>query len=296
MKFIVSQLLNSVSYGALLFMIASGFSLIFGLMKMVNIVHVAYFAAGGYIGYWIYACTGSMILAILGSALTISALGGFIFKFLLYRLHGNPKSQVLLCLGLLFVFDDALLAIFGGYPKLLKSPALLAGTISVMGTSFPVYRLFILGMGIMVMIFLEILINHTHVGALVRSGVDDEETTRAMGINVDFLFIAVYMLGALLAATGGVLGSGFMGLESRMCFNYLPLSMAIVIIGGMGNLRGAFYGSMIIATLSTFGQSLLPTLTYFTTYLPVVLILMFKPNGLFSRTPKLRRSEKNART
>jgi branched-chain amino acid transport system permease protein len=294
MKFIVTQLLNSISYGALLFMIASGFSLIFGLMKMVNMVHVAYFAAGGYIGYWIYNATNSFILAVLGSALSICILGAIVFKFFLYKLQGNPQSQVLLCLGLLFVFDDALLAVFGGYPKIMESPPFLSGTVSIMGAVFPVSRLFILVMGIMVMIFLELLVNHTRIGALVRSGVDDEETTRAMGVNVDFLFIAIYLLGAFLAAIGGVLGAGFMGLESKMCFNYLPLSMAIVIVGGMGNLKGAFYGSMIIATLSTFGQSLLPALSYFTTYLPVVLILVFKPNGLFSGTPKARRRVKNA--
>lgn len=293
MKFVVTQLLNSVSYGALLFMIASGFSLIFGLMKMVNMVHVAYFAAGGYIGYWIYNLTGSFLLAVLGSAASICILGAIVFKFLLYRLQGNPQSQVLLCLGLLFVFDDALLAIFGGYPKILETPAFLAGTMTVFGASFPVSRMFILLVGIVVMIGLELLINHTRVGALVRSGVDDEETTRAMGVNVDLLFILIYLLGAFLAAIGGVLGAGFMGLESKMCFSYLPLSMAIVIVGGMGNLKGAFYGSMIIATLSTFGQSLLPALSYFTTYLPVVLILVFKPNGLFSGTPKSRRANKH---
>ena len=293
MKFIVTQLLNSVSYGALLFMIASGFSLIFGLMKMVNMVHVAYFAAGGYIGYWVYNATGSFLLAVLGSAAAICILGAIVFKFLLYRLQGNPQSQVLLCLGLLFVFDDALLAIFGGYPKIMETPGFLSGTMTVFGASFPVSRMFILLVGIVVMAGLELLINHTRVGALVRSGVDDEETTRAMGVNVDLLFILIYLLGAFLAAIGGVLGAGFMGLESKMCFSYLPLSMAIVIVGGMGNLKGAFYGSMIIATLSTFGQSLLPALSYFTTYLPVVLILVFKPNGLFSGTPKSRRAHKH---
>lgn len=286
MQFIALQLFNSISYGALLFMIASGFSLIFGLMKMVNMVHVAFFACGGYIGYWLYELTGNFIWALLGAGCVIAAVGAVVFKFLLYRLHGNPKSQVLLCLGLLYVFDDAMLAIFGGYPKIMASPEWLSGKITLLDMTFPFYRIFITVIGIIVLILLELVVNHTKVGALVRSGVDDEETTRAMGINVDLLFILVYISGAFLAALGGTLGAGFMGLESRMCFNYLPLSMAIVIIGGMGNLRGAFYGSMIIAAANTFGQALIPAASYFTTYLPVVLILVFKPEGLFTKKPR----------
>lgn len=293
MKFFITQLLNSISYGALLFMIASGFSLIFGLMKIVNLVHVAYFTTGGYIGYWIYGVTGNFLLAVLGSALAICIIAAFVFKFLLYRLQGSPQRQVLLCLGLIFVFDDALMAIFGGYPKILQTPAFLSGTLNFSDVVFPMSRMFVLVVGIVVMVVLEFLINRTRVGALVRSGVDDEETTRAMGVNVDLLFILVYLLGAFLAAFGGVLGAGFMGLGSNMSFSYLPLSMAIVIIGGMGNLKGAFYGSMLIATLSTFGQSLLPTLSYFTTYLPVVLILVFRPNGLLSKSSKPGRKIKN---
>jgi branched-chain amino acid transport system permease protein len=293
MDFFVTQLLNSISYGALLFMIASGFSLIFGLMKIVNLVHVAYFTAGGYIGYWIYGLTGSFLLAVLGAALAICIIGAFVFKFLLYRLQGNPQRQVLLCLGLIFVFDDGLMAIFGGYPKIMETPAFMAGTLSIGGAMFPISRMFVLLAGIVVMLALEFLVHRTRVGAMVRSGVDDEETTRAMGVNVDLLFILVYLLGAFLAAFGGVLGAGFLGLASNMSFSYLPLSLAIVIIGGMGNLKGAFYGSMLIATLSTFGQSLLPALSYFTTYLPVVLILVFKPNGLLSGNVKFGRKVKN---
>ncbi len=293
MSFFLTQLLNSISYGALLFMIASGFSLIFGLMKIVNLVHVAYFTAGGYVGYWIYGLTGSFILAVLGSAAAICILGAFVFKFLLYRLQGNPQRQVLLCLGLIFVFDDALMAIFGGYPKILETPSFMAGTLNIGGALFPVSRMFVLLVGIIVMLVLEFLVHRTKVGAMVRSGVDDEETTRAMGVNVDLLFILVYLLGAFLAAFGGVLGAGFLGLASNMSFSYLPLSLAIVIIGGMGNLKGAFYGSMLIATLSTFGQAMLPTLSYFTTYLPVVLILVFKPNGLLSGSKRTGRKIKN---
>ena len=293
MEFFITQLLNSVSYGALLFMIASGFSLIFGLMKIVNLVHVAYFTAGGYVGYWIYGLTGSFVLAVLGSGTAICLIGAFVFKFLLYRLQGSPQRQVLLCLGLIFVFDDALMAIFGGYPKIMVTPNFIAGTLNIGGALFPVSRMFVLLAGIVVMLALEFLVHRTKVGAMVRSGVDDEETTRAMGVNVDLLFILVYLLGAFLAAFGGVLGAGFLGLASNMSFSYLPLSLAIVIIGGMGNLKGAFYGSMLIATLSTFGQSLLPTLSYFTTYLPVVLILVFKPNGLLSGNKKWGRKIKN---
>ncbi len=283
MAFLIQQLLNSIAYGSLLFMIAGGFSLIFGLMRLTNVVHVVYFTAGCYIGYWIYNSTGSFLLAILAGAVIIGFVGFVVFKGFLFKLSGNWQSQLLLCLGFLFLFDDALSAIFTPWPQQTPTPAALSRSIDLFGMKYPLYRLFLIVIGVVIIVIMELIINRTKVGALVRSGVDDTETTRSMGINIDKLFVAVYVGASALAGIGGVLGGVTLGMEPKMCFNLLPLALAIVIIGGMGNIKGAFYGSMIVAMLDNFGRALFPELAYFTIFLPMAVILVVAPDGLFNR-------------
>lgn len=287
MVFLIQQLLNSIAYGSLLFMIAGGFSLIFGLMRLTNVVHVVYFTAGCYIGYWTYEETGSFLLAVLAGAMIIGVVGFVVFKWFLFRLAGNWQSQLLLCLGFLFFFDDALSAIFSPWPQQTPTPEILSVSIDLFGMTYPMYRLFLILVGIVIIGAMELIINRTKIGALVRSGVDDTETTRSMGVNIDNLFIAVYVGASALAGIGGVLGGVTLGMEPKMCFNLLPLALAIVIIGGMGNIRGAFFGSMIVAMLDNFGRALFPELAYFTIFLPMAVILVVAPDGLFNRKKKI---------
>jgi len=289
MTFIVMQLLNSFSYGALLFTIASGFSLIFGLMKITNMTHVVFYMMGSYMGYWVYEMTGSFLLALIGSGIITGAVGFLVYRGFLFKLQGNGMRQVLCCLGFLFFFDDLLLALFGGYPLRIPSPAPFDTSIYIVGVKYPTYRLLLIGLGIMMEIMLELIVNKTKLGALIRSGVDDEETTRAMGININHLFVLVYVGGTVLAAVGGVFGAPILGMEPRMCFTLLPLALAIVIVGGRGDLRGTFIASMIIAMIDNFGKVLFPQLSYFAIFLPVALILVYKPDGLFSKREMKRR-------
>mgnify|MGYP001855039981 CR=1 FL=1 len=291
MTFILMQLLNSFSYGALLFTIASGFSLIFGLMKITNMTHVVFYMMGAYVGYWIHGITGSFLLALIGSCVITGVVGLIVFRGFLFKLHGNAMRQVLCCLGFLFFFDDMLLALFGGYPLRIPSPAPFDASIEIFGFMFPTYRLLLIALGVIIEVALELIVNKTKLGALIRSGVDDEETTRAMGININRLFVLVYVAGTVLAAGGGVLGGPILGMEPRMCFTLLPLALAIVIIGGRGDLRGTFFASMIIAMIDNFGKVLFPELSYFTIFLPMALILVFKPDGLFSKSDKKRRAK-----
>lgn len=283
-RFIVLQLMNSLSYGCALYMIASGFSLIFGLMKLTNMTHVVYFMIGSYVSYSVCVWSGSFVLGLLAASLVTSVIGLVVFKGFLFRLRGEGQSQVLLCLGFLFILDDALLAIFGGYPKSTPVPKLLSGSMKILGFSFPKYRLFMIGIGVLIAVILNVVINKTKYGALLRSGVDDAETVQAMGVNINVLFVIVYVGATLLAAIGGTLGGPFLSMEPKMSFTLLPIVLAIVIIGGMGNLNGAFYGSIIVATIDNFCKVLAPSMSYFSIFLPMAMILVFKPEGLFVKS------------
>lgn len=288
MEYILIQLFYGFSYGSLLFLIASGFSLIFGLMKITNIVHVAYFALGLYLGNYFYILTGSFFGTSVIVMIIVGAFGLFVFRSMLYKMQTFPLGQVLLGLGLLFLVDDGLLWVFGGAPMKTPTPEWLSGNFRFLSSNVSVYRLFMIIVGGIVMIGIDLIVNRTHIGALVRSGVDDEETVRAMGIDIYKVFTLVYTTGAMLAALGGVLGGPFFAMEPRMGFSMLPLVLAIVIVGGLGNLRGAYYASLIIATIDTFAKALFPQLAYFSVYLPVAIICVVKPAGLFVISEEVR--------
>ena len=281
-NFIMLLFVNSIAYGSLLFLIASGFSLIFGLMKITNLTHAVFYMMGSYIGLTVVRATGSFTLACVAAAVIVPIIGLIVFKFFLFKLQGNQQAQVLLCLAFLFFFDDLLFVVFGGTPSRIPTPRLLAWSLPLFGMRFPVYRLFLIGVGAFIAAALFLIVEKTKIGCLVRSGVDDDEITTAMGVNIDRLFVLVYLAGTMLAAVGGVLGGVFIGMEPRMCFSIMPLALAVVIIGGLGNLQGAFFGSIIVGLLDTFGRAYLPDFAYFTLFFPMALVLAFKPNGLFS--------------
>lgn len=284
MYFWVFQSINAIAFGSLLFMIASGFSLIFGLMDIVNLTHAIFYMMGSYIGYTVFVHTGSFFLAIITAGVVVSLIGGLKYRFFLQNLHGKPLNQVLLCLGFLFVFDDLLLIIFGGDSLIIDIPDMLRGATTIGNIYFPNYRLFLILIGLVLIIILHFLIEKTKIGSLIRAGVDDEEMVRAMGININRIFLLVYILGIFLAAMGGVFGGVILGMQPRMAFSVLPLALVVVIIGGKGNIKGAYFGSIVVAFLDNFGRALFPELSYFTLFLPMVLILTFKPEGLFGKS------------
>ena len=291
MQFLCLQLLNSLSYGCLLFMIASGFSLIFGLMKITNMTHLVYFMMGSYISYTVCMWTGSLFFGLVMAAIITGLVGFLVFKGFLYRLRGEGFSQVLLCLGFMFVLDDALLAIFGGYPKKTPNPAWLSGALTIGNFSFPKYRYFVIVIGILIAIAINLIVNKTKLGALIRAGVDDDETVQAMGVDISKLFLAVYVGATCLASIGGSLAGPVLSMEPKMSFSLLPLALAIVIIGGMGNVNGAFFASLLVATIDNFCKVLMPAMAYFSVFLPMALILVFKPEGLFTRRTGMKKRE-----
>jgi branched-chain amino acid transport system permease protein len=283
MNFWITQVFNGVSYGALLFLLSSGLSLIFGVMRIVNLAHGSYFLLGGYVALTVIRHTGSWVLAIPAAALTIGVLGLVMERFFLRRLGFDALRQVLLTIGFAVVFQQAALQIWGGESMNIPTPPSLAWSLELYGLYFPMYRVFMIGLVTVVGGILWWLIETTRFGAVIRATVDDAQMARGVGIDTSRVSMAVFGLGASLAALGGVIGGGFTGIYPGLDSEVLPLAFAVVIIGGMGSLRGALAGSLIVGLMDNFGKALFPELAYFTLYAPMALILAVKPSGLFGR-------------
>ncbi len=277
------QSLNSLSLGGLLFLLSAGFSLIFGLMRIANLSHGAYFMLGAYIGLSALRAGLSFIPAMLIAGLAIAILGGLIERFVIRRLSGNPLGQVLATLGIAFIIADGCLVYWTGDPQPLSSPEWLRGVLMLSGAAFPKYRLAVVVVAAIVAILLWLLMDKTRIGAMIRAGVDDREMARGMGIPVSLLFTTVFCLGSFLAGMGGVLGGPILSVYPGMDTDMLPLALVVVILGGVGSLLGAFVGSFMIGFVYTFGQTLIPDLAYMILFLPMILVLALRPRGLFGR-------------
>ena len=285
MHFWIIQSLNSLALGGLLFLLASGFSLIFGLMRIANLAHGAFFMLGAYFGAtalrsfpWI-----NLWVAAIGSGAVVAIIGGVLERFVLRKLGNNPQGQVLVTLGLSFIISDACLVTWGGDPIPVPTPHALQAPTIMFGYVFPTYRLVLVGCAVAVAITLYLLLEQTRLGAMIRAGVDDAQMTRAVGIRISQLFTVVFCLGAGIAGAGGVLGgpilSAYPGLDADM----LPLALIVVILGGVGSLAGAFLGSFLIGFTYTFGSALFPDLAYVILFLPMIIVIAFRPQGLFGR-------------
>jgi branched-chain amino acid transport system permease protein len=280
-RFWVIQSLNGLALGGLLFLLSSGFSLIFGLMRVANLSHGAYFMLGAYVGLSVLNAGYGFWTAVAAGALAIAILGGVIERVLLRRLGGRTFSQVLVTLGIAFIIADSSLLVWSGDPMPLPVPRSLMGAVPVFGVFFPKYRLAVVGISIVTAVALWALLERTRLGAMIRAGVDDMEMARALGIPVPRLFTAVFCLGAALAGMGGVLGGPILSVYPGLDMDMLPLALIVLILGGPGSLPGAFAGSFFIGFLYTFGQALFPQLAYVILFLPMVAALVLRPRGLF---------------
>ncbi len=279
----VIHTLNGVSLGMLLFLLAAGLSLIYGLMKILNLTHGSYYLLGAYIGSTVIQTTGSWALALVVAPLIVAALGAVMERFFLRRFHLDELPQTLLTFGFLFIIGDVCLWIWGGDPILLPKPALFAKSIDLGGLSYPEYRLALIAAGLAVAAALWWFQERTRIGAMLRAGVDDAETARAMGIDVSLLFTLVFAVGAFLAALGGVLGGPIIGASPGADFDVMLLAFVVVIVGGLGSLRGALVGGLLIGLLDNFGKIFFPEFALFTIFVPMAVILSFRPTGLFGR-------------
>jgi branched-chain amino acid transport system permease protein len=282
-EFWVTQTFNGLSYGALLFLLASGLSLIFGVMRIVNLAHGSYFMLGGYVGLSVAWRTGSYVLALLAGAVAIALVGIAMERLFLRRLPGQTLGQVLMTIGFALIFQDLALLIWGGDPYTIRVPPQLSGVVVAGPGRFPIYRIFIVVVAVVVGAVLWLVLDRTRVGAMIRAAVDDAEMAQGVGIRVPRVSLGVFALGAALAAFGGVVGAGFLGVYPGLDFEILPYAFVVVIVGGLGSLPGAMVGSLMVGLLDNFGKALFPELSYFTLFAPMALILALKPTGLFGR-------------
>jgi branched-chain amino acid transport system permease protein len=282
-QFWVIQTLNSLALGGLLFLLSSGFSLIFGLMRIANLTHGALFMLGAYIGVSILKVVPNLWLTAVLGGLAVAAFGALFERLILRKLGSNVLGQVLVTLGFAFIIADACLVIWGGDPIPLPTPQALQQPLQLAGFTFPSYRLAVVAIAIVTAVALYLLMERTRIGAMIRAGVDDMDMARAVGIPVSRLFTTVFCLGSVLAGAGGIIGgpmlSAYPGLDADM----LPLALIIVMLGGVGSLVGAFVGSFIIGFIYTFGVALLPDLAYVILFLPMIFVIAFRPRGLFGK-------------
>ena len=282
-EFWIAQAFNGLSYGALLFLLASGLSLIFGVMRVVNLAHGSYFMLGGYVGLSVVWRTGSFVLALFCGALALALIGVGMQRLFLQRIPGQTLGQVLMTIGFALIFQDLALLIWGGDPYSIPVPPSLQGVVSLGAMRFPRYRIFIIAVAIVIGALLWLALDRTRTGAIIRAAVDDAEMAGGVGIQVPRVSLAVFALGAALAALGGVIGGGFLGVYPGADFEVLPYAFVVVIVGGLGSLPGAMVGSMLVGLLDNFGKALFPELSYFTLFAPMAVILAVRPTGLFGR-------------
>jgi branched-chain amino acid transport system permease protein len=282
-QFWIIEAFNGASYGALLFLMGSGLSLIFGVMRIVNLAHGSYFLLGGYVAISVIAMSGSWALAIPIAVLALAIIGLLMERIFLRPLGFDPLRQVLVTVGFAFLFQQAALDIWGGDNMDIKPPAVLTQSIVISGMHLPAYRIFMIVLALVIGLALWLFMEKTRMGAAVRATVDDAEMARGVGIDTNRISMFIFALGASLAALGGVIGGGFLGIYPGLDFDVLPLAFAVVIIGGMGSLGGAAIGALLVGLANDFGRALVPELSYFSFYAPMVLILAVKPTGLFGR-------------
>ncbi|HEY9532281.1 MAG TPA: branched-chain amino acid ABC transporter permease [Burkholderiales bacterium] len=280
----VLQAINGISLAALLFLLASGFTLSFGLMRVVNMAHGAYYLVGGYIGLTLAEKTGSFALALAGGGAAVVVLGFLVDRFLMRRTGENHLAQVLLTVGIAFVLGDLALWIWGGDNLMVPAPQYLKGAVVLPGELYyPKYRFVLIFLGLLVGVGLWLLYKKTQIGAVVRAGVDDREQVNATGINVDRLFTLVSALASFLAGMAGVAGGAFLTLYPGAEWEILVYALVVVIVGGLGSLEGAMIGALIVGLLDAYGRWLLPEFSYFVLFGPIALLMLFRPRGLFGK-------------
>ncbi len=282
MNSFILQTFNGISYAALLFLLASGFTLTFGLMRIVNMAHGSYYLLGGYIGLVVAKTTGSFTLALLAGGAAGALLGFLADKLLIKRTGEDHLAQVLITTGLAYVVGDLALKIWGGDAQKLPIPMIMRGVVELpFDIVYPIFRVFLTSVGIAVAVLLWILYRKTQIGAAIRAGVDDREMVSATGIHVDRLFIIVSALASFLAGFSGVLGGAFLTVYPGAEWEILVFALVVVIVGGLGSLEGAMIGALIVGLLDAYGRWLLPEMSYFVLFGPMAILLLFRPRGLF---------------
>lgn len=275
------QGLNALQLSMLLFLLSVGLTVIFGLMHFVNLAHGAFYAFGAYIaatvasaiGFW-----GALIVA----PVAVAALGVVLYGGLIQRMRkSGPMAQVLVTFGLIFVLTDLTRIIWGDLPVAIQIPSLLAGRVNLWGVDYPAYRLFVIALGLAVFVALALILGRTQIGAMIRAGVDNDAMAACLGINVERLFFIVFCVGCALAGLAGSVAAPLLSVSPDMGLQILIPTLIVVVIGGLGSLKGAIAGSLIYGFVQTFGAVLAPQLASVLIYALLAVVLIIRPQGLF---------------
>jgi branched-chain amino acid transport system permease protein len=278
------NLLNGISFGMVLFLAGSGLSVVMGVMGITNLAHGALYMLGGYVGWTVAIHYGiNFWLAVFVGGLVSGLIGLIIERIFLRHLYKQPNEQVLLTFGFVYIITNACIWVWGGRPRMQFSSPTLSGLLNIFGMPYPITRLVIIGVGLIVAIVLWWLQDRTRIGAIIRAGMDDKEMTMGLGINLDKVSMLVFFLAAFVAGVAGVVGAQLMGVHSILGIDILLVALIVVIVGGMGSVQGALSGGILIGLIDTFGKSLFPQFAMFTMYLAMVVILLVKPSGILGR-------------
>lgn len=284
MEFLI-QLLNSIQYGLLLFLLASGLTLIFGIMGVVNLAHGSFYMLGAYLAYALTGLFGSLTLAIIGGALLAVAFG-WALEWLLFRhfYERDHLDQVLLTFGLIYIFEELRSMLWGDDVHSVAIPDLLSASIPLTDNlSYPVYRLFISGVCIALAVGLYLLISKTRLGMKIRAGAFNRDMTEALGVNIKLVHAIVFALGVGLAAVAGMIAAPIASVYPNMGSQVLIMCFVVVVIGGIGSVRGALIAALLVGLVDTFGKVLLPSMSGMLVYLLMAVVLLWKPEGLFKQ-------------
>jgi branched-chain amino acid transport system permease protein len=284
-NFMGVQLLNALWLSALLFMLAVGLSVVFGLLDVLNLAHCTLYMFGAYIGLTLVEWLGSFWLALAIAPLAVTGIGALLYLALLRRLRGNHLVQALVTFGILFIGYDVARMLWGSGLQRIAEPEAFAHSIAVFDQKYPLYRFFVIVAGIATAVALYFGLERTRLGAIVRAGVDDREMAATLGIDIDRAFFIVFCIGTALAGIAGVLFAPIRAMEPGMDVEILIPALVVVVIGGPGSLKGAVLGAVIIGVAQTFGQVQLPDFASFIMYAVMALILLLRPQGLLPVLP-----------
>ncbi|MEY4296027.1 MAG: hypothetical protein RLY82_1715 [Pseudomonadota bacterium] len=279
------QLLNSVQYGLLLFMLAAGLTLIFGIMGVVNLAHGSFYMLGAYLAYSLSSLLGSLTLAIL-VGIVLSVIFGLLLEWLLFRhfYERDHLDQVLLTFGLIYIFEELRSILWGDDVHGVTIPDLLSASIPLTDTlSYPIYRLAMSGVCIVLAIGLYLLISKTKLGMKIRAGAFNSDMAEALGINIKLIHAVVFALGVALASVAGMIAAPISSVYPNMGASVLIMCFVVVVIGGIGSVRGALIAALLVGFVDTFGKVLLPSVSGMLVYVLMAAVLLWKPEGLFKQ-------------
>lgn len=283
MQNLTMQLLNGLTLAGLLFMVASGFTLVFGLMRIVNLAHGTFYLLGAYVGLSVQRATGSWYVAIVAGALVVGAISLVVQFGLLRRVQGDDNLEALLTLGIGFIVADAVLAVWGGMPQLVRAAPEIARPVAIGNIIYPGTRLFVLGVALTQGLLLYLLLARTQLGRMIRAGVDNRMMVSALGININFVFSSVFLLAGLLVGMSGVIGGSYLAFQSGTDMWILTYAIVVVIMGGMGSLGGAALGAVAVGLTDSFSKAYAPQFSVMLVFLLLGLVLAFRPQGFFGR-------------